>query len=125
MLVRIHFLSVEPSMRGWIAAAANYSAPVPLGSVMRALCAGTVIESRAPGFSPGDPVPGWFGWPEYAVVAPSAVVRTSAEPELPSSTPPATLRTIGATAPPPTSVLGQRKQGATVVVPQERQNVVD
>ena len=48
MLVRNHFLSVEPAMRGWIADAANYSAPVPLGSVMRALCAGTVIESRAP-----------------------------------------------------------------------------
>src|SRR3546814_18251036 len=69
MLVRNHFLSVEPAMRGWIADAANYSAHVPLGSVMRALCAGTVIESRAPGFSPGDPVTGWFGWQEYAVVA--------------------------------------------------------
>lgn len=116
MLVRNHFLSVEPAMRGWIADAANYSAPVPLGSVMRALCAGTVIESRAPGFSSGDPVTGWFGWQEYAVVAPSAVVRKIAEPDLPLSTSLGILGINGATAHTALSIIGQPKQGETVVV---------
>src|SRR3546814_15234912 len=116
MLVRNHFRSVEPAMRGWIADAANYSAPVPLGSVMRALCAGTVIESRAPGFSPGDPVTGWFGWQEYAVVAPSAVVRKIAEPDLPLSTSLGILGINGATAPTALPIIGHPKPGEPVGV---------
>ncbi|MSW41888.1 MAG: NADP-dependent oxidoreductase, partial [Actinobacteria bacterium] len=35
VLVRNDFLSVDPAMRGWVNAAANYSEPVPLGGVMR------------------------------------------------------------------------------------------
>jgi NADPH-dependent curcumin reductase len=42
ILVRNIFLSVEPAMRGWIADAGNYSDPVPIGSVMRALAVGHV-----------------------------------------------------------------------------------
>src|SRR3546814_2859346 len=83
---------------------------------MRALGAGTVIESRAPGFSPGDPVTGWFGWQEYAVVAPSAVVRKIAEPDLPLSTSLGILGINGATAHTALSIIGQPKQGETVVV---------
>src|SRR5690348_17582802 len=49
-LVRNEFLSVEPAMRGWVSAAANYSTPVGIGEVMRAFAAGTVIASRHPGF---------------------------------------------------------------------------
>ena len=33
VLVRNSFLSVEPAMRGWVSAVANYSEPVPLGAV--------------------------------------------------------------------------------------------
>src|SRR5206468_3563566 len=48
-LVRNDFLSVDPAMRGWVNAAANYSAPVGIGEVMRAFAAGEVIVSRHPG----------------------------------------------------------------------------
>ena len=41
VLVRNAFLSVEPAMRGWIADAGNYSAPVGIGEVKRALAVGT------------------------------------------------------------------------------------
>jgi NADPH-dependent curcumin reductase CurA len=116
ILVRNHFLSVEPAMRGWIADIANYSAPVPLGSVMRALCAGIVVESRAAGFSPGDAVTGWFGWQEYAAVAPSAVVRRIAEPDLPLSASLGILGINGVTAHLALATIGQPKQGETVVV---------
>jgi NADPH-dependent curcumin reductase len=43
IVVRNAFLSVEPAMRGWIADTDNYSAAVPIGSVMRALAAGHVV----------------------------------------------------------------------------------
>jgi NADPH-dependent curcumin reductase CurA len=34
LLIRNEFLSVEPAMRGWVNAAANYSDPVAVGDVM-------------------------------------------------------------------------------------------
>ena len=67
--VRNAFLSVEPAMRGWIADKGNYSAPVEIGSVMRALAVGEVVESRCREFRPGEIVTGWFGWQDYADVA--------------------------------------------------------
>ena len=61
-VVRNMFLSVDPAQRGWASAEANYSAPLPLGSVMRALAVGVVIESAEPGVSVGEHLYGWFGW---------------------------------------------------------------
>ena len=42
LLVRNDFLSVDPAMRGWVNAAANYSDPVAVGEVMRSFAAGHV-----------------------------------------------------------------------------------
>src|SRR6478609_1383873 len=53
-LVRNDFLSVEPAMRGWVNAAANYSDPVPIGGVMRSFAAGVVVASRHAGYAEGD-----------------------------------------------------------------------
>src|SRR5260370_41015401 len=41
LLIRNEFLSVEPAMRGWVNAAANYSDPVPVSDRMRSFAAGT------------------------------------------------------------------------------------
>lgn len=46
ILVRNSVLSVEPAMRGWTTAGPNYSEPVAIGAVMRALASGHVVESR-------------------------------------------------------------------------------
>ena len=66
-LVRNEYLLVEPAMRGWVSAIANYSEPVPIGGVMRAFAAGTVVASRHPGYAEGERVMGMLGWQEYAV----------------------------------------------------------
>ncbi len=75
VLVRNEFLSVEPAMQGWIADVGNYSAPVPIGSTMRALAVGAIAESRHPEWRAGDVVTGWFGWQEWVAVEPSAILR--------------------------------------------------
>src|SRR5438094_9351602 len=62
VLVRNIYLSVDPAMRGWVSAVANYSEPVPLGAVMRSLAVGQVEESRSSDFHPGEYVAGMFGW---------------------------------------------------------------
>ena len=51
LLVRNEFLSVDPAMRGWVNAAANYSDPVGIGDVMRSFAAGTVVASRHPKYA--------------------------------------------------------------------------
>lgn len=66
-LVRNLYLSVDPAMRGWVNAAANYSEPVGVGEVMRAIAVGEIVESRHPDRAVGDIVCGLFGWQEFAV----------------------------------------------------------
>src|SRR2546430_14124775 len=75
MLVRNHYLSVDPAQRGWANDEGNYSAPVPLNTPMRALAVGEIIESNAPEFRAGEFVYGWFGWQTYCIAAPDAVLR--------------------------------------------------
>ena len=65
-LVRNLYLAFEPAMRGWIEDRKSYIPPVRIGEVMRALSVGQVVESRNPGFQPGECVQGGFGWQEYA-----------------------------------------------------------
>ncbi len=66
-LVRNHYLSVDPAMRGWVNAVANYSVPVGIGDVMRSYAAGRVVQSRHPDYPVGTAVMGSLGWQDYAI----------------------------------------------------------
>jgi NADPH-dependent curcumin reductase len=68
VLVRHHFLSLDPYMRGRMNESRNYTAPQALGEVMIGGTAGEVVESRSPQFAPGDQVVGMGGWQLYSVV---------------------------------------------------------
>jgi NADPH-dependent curcumin reductase CurA len=114
--VRNDFLSVEPAMRGWIADKGNYSAPVEIGSTMRALAVGEIVESRAAGYRPGDVVMGWFGWQAYADAPPSAVVRQVREPDLPRSLALGVLGINGVTALIGLDLIGKPQKGDVVLV---------
>jgi NADPH-dependent curcumin reductase CurA len=69
VLVRHHFLSLDPYMRGRMNDAKSYTAPQPLGQVMQGGTVGEVVESRNPKYQPGDKVVGFGGWQQYSVVA--------------------------------------------------------
>lgn len=114
--IRNAFLSVEPAMRGWIADKGNYSAPVEIGSVMRSLAVGEVVESRSAHFRSGEIVCGWFGWQDYADVPPAAVVRRVKETDLPQSLALGVLGINGVTALLALEVIGEPKAGDTVLV---------
>ncbi|MCY7370369.1 MAG: NADP-dependent oxidoreductase [Polaromonas sp.] len=68
VLVRHHFLSLDPYMRGRMNDSKNYAAPQALGAVMIGGTAGEVVESQSPKFAPGDKVVGMGGWQQYSVV---------------------------------------------------------
>ena len=116
VLVRNIYLSVEPAMRGWVSALANYSEPVALGAVMRSLAVGRVEESRHPDFHPGDYVTGMFGWQDYAAVEGKAIQRKVVRTGLPISTSLGVLGLNGLTAYFALLEIGQPKPGETVVV---------
>ena len=116
VLVRNIYLSVEPAMRGWVNAVANYSEPVALGAVMRSLAVGRVEVSRHPDFHLGDYVTGMFGWQDYAVIDGKAIQRKVVETDLPISTSLGVLGLNGLTAYFALLDIGQPKSGETVVV---------
>ena len=68
VLVRHHYLSLDPYMRGRMNESKSYAQPQPLGEVMIGGTVGEVVESRHPKFSVGDQVVGMGGWQEYSVV---------------------------------------------------------
>ena len=68
VLVRHHFMSLDPYMRGRMNESKSYAAPQPLGQVMQGGTAGEIVESRHPRYAVGDQVVGFGGWQEYSVV---------------------------------------------------------
>ena len=68
VLVRHHYLSLDPYMRGRMNESKSYAQPQPLGEVMIGGTVGEVLQSRHPRFQPGDAVVGMGGWQEYSVV---------------------------------------------------------
>ena len=67
VLVRHHFLSLDPYMRGRMNEGKSYAAPQKLGEVMIGGTVGEVVESRHPKYQAGDKVQGMGGWQEYGV----------------------------------------------------------
>jgi NADPH-dependent curcumin reductase len=68
VLVRHHFLSLDPYMRGRMNDGKSYTAPQPLDQVMGGGTVGEVVASNNPAFAAGDKVVGMGGWQQYAVV---------------------------------------------------------
>ncbi len=67
VLVRNHFLSLDPYMRGRMNDGKSYAQPQELGQVMGGGTVGEVLESRSPRYAVGDKVTGMGGWQEYTV----------------------------------------------------------
>jgi NADPH-dependent curcumin reductase CurA len=68
VLVRHHYMSLDPYMRGRMNDAKSYAQPQPLGQTMQGGTVGEVVESKHPKYAVGDKVVGFGGWQEYSVV---------------------------------------------------------
>ncbi|WP_122665614.1 NADP-dependent oxidoreductase [Pseudomonas viridiflava] len=75
ILVRNHYLSLDPAMRGWMNEGKSYIAPVGLGDVMRALGVGEVIASQNDQFAVGDFVQGALGVQDYFLGEPKGFYK--------------------------------------------------
>ncbi len=68
VLVRHHFLSLDPYMRGRMNDAKSYAQPQALGQTMGGGTVGEVVESKHARFAVGDKVVGMGGWQQFSVV---------------------------------------------------------
>ncbi len=78
IVVRTHYISLDPAMRGWMNDARSYIAPIKLGEVMRAGAVGEVVASRSPDFREGDHAVGMFGMQDYGVADAKTVQKVDA-----------------------------------------------
>jgi NADPH-dependent curcumin reductase CurA len=69
VLVRHHYLSLDPYMRGRMNDAKSYAPPQPLNQVMIGGTVGEVVDSRSSSFAAGDLVVGMGGWQQYSIVS--------------------------------------------------------
>src|SRR5690606_18789099 len=115
LLVENIWLSVDPAQRGYVNDENNYAPPVPLGGVMRALAVGRVVRSNCEEYAAGEYLYGWFGWQEFCVCAPSAVLRRVRPEQAPISAGAGLLGINGLTAWMALHDIGQPKPGETVV----------
>ncbi|SFT62647.1 NADP-dependent oxidoreductase [Sedimentitalea nanhaiensis] len=67
VLIKVHYMSLDPYMRGRMSDAKSYAAPVPIGGTMEGGGVGEVIASNSPDFAPGDFAFGMLGWATHAV----------------------------------------------------------
>ncbi|OBJ85439.1 NADP-dependent oxidoreductase [Mycobacterium asiaticum] len=116
-LVRVDWISLDPTNRAWINDIPSYLPPVGIGEVMRGGGIGEVIASKNPNLPVGQVVQGLLGWQEYMVASASTMVMPVevAEGVSPSAYMGA-LGMTGLTAWIGIRDIGKPKPGETVVV---------
>ncbi|MCA2206874.1 NADP-dependent oxidoreductase [Nocardia rosealba] len=66
-LVRVRWLGIDATQRGWLNEEAGYIEPVPLDTVMRGSGAGEVVASNNPDYPVGSWVVGMVGWQDHVI----------------------------------------------------------
>jgi NADPH-dependent curcumin reductase len=80
LLIKNHWLSLDPYMRGRMNDVKSYSPAVKIGEVMVGGTVGEVVESNHPRYKPGEFVVGRTGWQLYGVSDGEGLLR--ADPKL-------------------------------------------
>jgi len=114
--VRNRWLSVDPYMRGRMNDVKSYVPPFQISQPLEGGAVGEVVESRDPGFQPGDTVLHMAGWRDEAVVPAKSLNKL---PPIPGVQPQDFLGNLGVTG--GTAWFGlfdaaQAKKGDTVFV---------
>jgi NADPH-dependent curcumin reductase CurA len=115
LLTRVHYLSLDPYMRGRMEEAKSYAPPQPLGEVMVGGTVAEVVESKNPKFKAGDFVVGMAGWQQFQVTDGAGLRKVDVRTIAPS----AYLGVVGmpgVTAWYGLTQIGKPKEGETVVV---------
>lgn len=116
-IIRNHYASLDPAMRGWMDDVPSYLPPIPLGAPVRASTVGRVFRSRNADFPEGQWVMGMNAIEDYSVAGGGGFTHKIDEKAVPSVTHYLyILGAVGLTAYFATLVEGQPKAGETVLV---------
>lgn len=115
ILVEVHWVSVDPYLRGRVTGVRTYIGGFAPGDLIEAGGVGRVVESRSPDFTSGDWVEGMLGWQRYAAL-PAKMSRKLDPAQAPVETALGVLGMPGLTAYFGLLELGTPKPGETLVV---------
>jgi len=115
VLVKVHYFSLDPYMRGRMDDRKSYAKPTELGAVMMGEGVASVLVSNHPDWSVGDIVLGQTGWRTHAVLN-GADLRKLDPDFAPVTTALGVLGMPGFTAYTGLLTIGKPKPGETVVV---------
>ncbi len=116
LLMRLNYLSLDPTNRIWMSDMDQYMPPVGLGEPMRGVVCGTVVASRHPDFAPGDVVSGLGTWADYQVGVPGMLNKMPPLAGVSVADAFGLMAVVGPTAYFGLMDLGAPKAGETVVV---------
>ncbi|KAJ5826003.1 hypothetical protein N7474_003141 [Penicillium riverlandense] len=119
VLVRVHYLSLDPAMRQWLTAKRSYIAPVERGAVMRGQSIAQVVgvgSKLSSEYRVGDWVVAYSGWQEYAVLGAKEAEKVIVPPGGRPTDAMSVLGMTGLTAYFGMLEVGQPRAGDTVVV---------
>lgn len=116
ILVHNLYLSLDPTMRGWVSDRPSYVPPVGIGEVMRGITLGVVEQSRNPQLPEGTMVTGLLGWQDYALSDGSGLGVIPPEPAFPPTAYLSIFGMPGCTAYFGLLEIGRPQAGETLVV---------
>ena len=117
-LLRVEWISVDPTNRGWLNEEPTYLPPVGIGEVVRAAGLGRVVASKHPSYEEGALYQGLVGWQDYFVASDEAplIPITEVEGVTSPSAYIGVLGMTGLTAWVGIREIGKPQEGETVVV---------
>ncbi len=117
-LVRVLYLSLDPTNRIWMSDMDQYMPPVAIGEVMRGGGVGVVVKSNSARYKEGDRVSGLTGWQDYCIADEGMRAMSVLPKDLPVDLPVmlGACGMTGLTAYFGLLELGRPKPGETVVV---------
>jgi NADPH-dependent curcumin reductase len=116
LLVRLNYLSLDPTHRIWMSDMDQYMPPVELNAPMRGGICGTVIKSHHPDYKEGSVVSGLGVWADYQICSPYTVNLMGDTGSIPLVDAFGTFALVGPTAYFGLLYIGQPKEGETVVI---------
>lgn len=116
VLVKNLWLSLDPYMLGRMTQQKSYTKGVEVGDVMTGETVGEVVESKHPGFAPGEKVTAPAGWQLYAAVKGELLTKIDPSARAPLSYYLGCIGMPGRTAYFGLNEVGKPKSGETLVV---------
>ncbi len=115
-VVRVRYLSIDPTIRTWMDDAPGYLPPIEIDAVIRSGGIGEVVASKSDSYAVGDTVFGMLGWQDHAVIGSEGITAQVVPEGVDPTAALSVFGTTGMTAYFGLLDIGQPKEGDTVVV---------